>query len=202
MVRHAESIANTQGRYQGQTYDTDLSPKGCLQSQRLGQCLSNERFDRIVSSPLIRTFKTASSVAEFHSLKVATDKRLLESDHGVWSGKTKTEVEKTWPQLFSLWKLKPSQVEFPDGELFLTTQKRVLGWWVEINELDGNTLVVTHDNIIRIILAWIQGKTLDNIWDYPLLPTAVTVIEQGGLVKLNDTTHLEKHLTDFSAHAL
>lgn len=50
-IRHAESIANTQGIYQGQTYDTPLSPLGVRQARLLAQRLARENLSFVIASP-------------------------------------------------------------------------------------------------------------------------------------------------------
>lgn len=201
LVRHAESLANAQGIYQGQTYDTDLSPLGYLQAQRLGMHLSSQPLDRIIASPLIRTLKTAAFVATYHPLEVSTDRRILEVNHGAWEGKPKAQVAHLWPTQFFAWQNNPSQAIFPGGERSTDTQSRVLDWWSRLDSLQGTTLVVSHDAIIRILLSHLERKSLDQIWDYTLHPTAVTEILDNQVVRINDTSHMP-HLANLSAHAL
>jgi len=62
VVRHAESVANTEGIYQGQTYDTDLSELGKKQTKALANRLNDLELRKIITSPLKRTYKTAGSI--------------------------------------------------------------------------------------------------------------------------------------------
>lgn len=202
LIRHAESQANTQGIYQGQTYDTSLSDLGRKQAEALGIHLSTQPISRVISSPLKRTQETAAQISSHYHL----ESRIIETNHGQWEGVSKTEIATRWPQLYQKWLTKPSGVIFPGGEDIYHTQFRTISWFQEIVDLSGTTAVVTHDNIIRIILCHIFGYSLDRLWQFDLHPAAVTTItcEDGHItdVILNETIHLQDLLVDVASHAL
>lgn len=206
LVRHGESVANTKGIYQGQTYNTPLSAVGEKQAEALAKYFENIDIDKILASPLIRTKETAQKVANRKHLKVFNTPEIIETNHGQWEGVEKRMIEKRWPNLYQLWLNKPGEVGFPEGETFRETEKRVLDWWNNLVNKNGNRLVVTHDNIIRIIVADVLGIDLNNIWKFQLHPAAVTTIEvESGslrLLELDDKKHLGRLLTDLTVHAL
>jgi broad specificity phosphatase PhoE len=88
----------------------------------------------------------------------------------------------------------------------LETQKRIISWWGQQEVGVGEFAVVTHDNIICILVAHVLGLNLNNIWRFAVLPTAVTILENDSLGSrlflLNDSNHLGAKITDVSAHAL
>lgn len=207
LVRHAESFANVQGIYQGQTYDTDLSECGTLQAQALAKLFQSISISQIIASPLKRTMQTAASVALSKQLTVQAESQIIETNHGDWEGKHKDVIKKTWPWIYKKWTRFPSSTKFPQGEHFLETQKRVLGWWqLFCRAVTVDTLVVSHDNIIRIIVARILNRKLNKIWKFHLQPTAITEVsvikEKIVLVSLGDSKHLEGLEVDLSMHAL
>ncbi len=207
LIRHAESIANAQGIYQGQTYDTELSVRGTKQAQALAQCFERVSFSRVIASPLKRTMQTATIVALNKQLSVQVEPQIIETNHGDWEGKHKEIVKKTWPWLYRKWSRFPSSTKFPQGEHFLETQKRVLGWWQLICQaVTADTLVVSHDNIIRIIVARILNRKLNKIWKFHLQPTAITEVsvihDKITLVSLGENKHLGGLDVDLSMHAL
>jgi probable phosphoglycerate mutase len=202
LVRHAESQANTQGVYQGQTYDTQLSPLGFLQAKALAGYLEPIRFDNIYVSPLIRTLQTIDLIVKKQNTSPVLDRRILETNHGRWEGRTKVEIARFWPGIYQSWLNFPSRTAFPGGERFLETQIRVLRFWQEISAKEGNTLVVTHDNIIRVILAKIHNLDLDQIWKFELHPASVTVFEENHIKLHNHTGHLTGLMANLSLHAL
>ncbi len=206
LVRHGESVANTKGIYQGQTYNTPLSAVGEKQADALAKYFENIDLNRILTSPLIRTKETARKVADLKRMKIFETTEIIETNHGSWEGVEKQMIEKRWPNLYQLWLNKPGDVGFPEGETFRETEKRVLGWWNDLLKKNGNLLVVTHDNIIRIIVADVLGLDLNNIWKFQLHPAAVTTIEtEGGktrLLELDEKNHLENLLVNLKNHAL
>jgi broad specificity phosphatase PhoE len=202
LVRHGESIANTKSIYQGQTYDTKLSTLGKLQAKAMAKHLARISLDCIICSPLRRTHQTAKIVSKFTKIKVETNRDIIETNHGLWEGLHKENIAKNWPQLYLNWFINPSEITFPDGESFLQTQMRVIRWWAEIKEDKQNILIVSHDNILRIIISDVLKMNLDDIWQFHLHPAAITIIENNKLVCLNDKNHLIGLETDLSTHAL
>lgn len=207
LVRHAESLANVQGIYQGQTYDTDLSERGALQAQALAKFFQSISISQIIASPLKRTMQTAVRVALAKQLTVQVESQIIETNHGDWEGKHKKIITKTWPWLYRKWLRFPSSTKFPQGEHFLETQKRVLEWWqLFCQNISDDTLVVSHDNIIRIIVARILNRKLNKIWKFHLQPTAITEVsvtkDKITLVSLGESKHLGGLNVDLSMHAL
>lgn len=206
LVRHGESVANTEGRYQGITYDTSLSELGKKQAGELAKRMKKIRVKKIVTSPLTRTRETAETVARFNKINVELEKNIIETNHGLWEGEYKDEIAKKWPHIYKKWQKFPSQVKFPGGEHFLETQKRIITWWKEFIIQNEDTLVVSHDNIIRIIIARILNMKLNRIWKFHLQPTAITLVEiNSGFPKLkalNDSGHLKNLQVNLEVHAL
>jgi len=135
------------------------------------------------------------------------ESNIIETNHGGWEGKHKTTIEKQWPWIYKKWQRFPSATKFPQGEHFLETQKRVVRWWMKFSQsVTEDTLIVSHDNIIRVIVAKILNMKLNKIWKFHLQPTAVTevLITEGivKLVKLGDSKHLGALEVDLSVHAL
>lgn len=207
LVRHAESLANAQGIYQGQTYDTDLSLRGFAQAKALARRFKQVRFTAVVTSPLKRTRQTAAIVVSHCHAKIfRTEPDIIETDHGDWEGLPKEKVVACWPRLFKQWLTQPSDVIFPHGEAFRKTQRRVLNWWQKFCRTGGINLVVTHDNIVRIIIAHVLGLNLDAIWRFHLYPTAITEIitynKEIFLECLNDKIHLRNKEISLANQAL
>lgn len=207
LVRHAESVANTQGIYQGITYDTELSELGQKQAKALAERFKRISLSRVIASPLKRTLQTATIVALNKHLPVQVEPQIIETNHGDWEGKHKDVIKKTWPWMYKKWTRFPSSTKFPQGEHFLETQKRVLAWWqLFCQNISADTLVVSHDNIIRIIVARILNRKLNKIWKFHLQPTAITEVsvikDTITLVGLGECKHLGGLNVDLSMHAL
>jgi probable phosphoglycerate mutase len=208
VVRHAESIANTQGIYQGQTYDTDLSSLGYEQAKALARRLNGFGIKRIVTSPLKRTMMTSRIVADALKVDVDIDERIIETNHGEWEGKSKEWILENYESLYRLWLSEPIKVTFPRGESFADTIRRVSDF-LKSENFRPNILVVTHDNIIRIIMSLINNTSINDMWKIPLESASINVFEVDGgrddVIKLsitNDTRHLVGLNSNVSNHAL
>jgi len=209
LVRHAESVANTRGIYQGQTYDTDLSDLGISQTKALAEAVKDFRVNQIICSPLIRTFYTALECAKTSKIPMETDTKILETNHGLWEGKNKEWIEKNYPREYETWRTNPKEVHFPEGERFCDTVERVRNFLLRRNWRE-NTLIVTHDNIVRTMLLLIEDRPLDDLWDYEIHPTGISVLSVSGsngstqfeIEAINMTEHLDKLVSNISEHAL
>ncbi len=206
LVRHGESVANTKGIYQGQTYNTPLSAMGKKQAVALANHFEKINIDRVLASPLKRTKQTALGVAMFKGISLIEEYKIIETNHGEWEGLEKKVIEERWPNIYQLWLKRPADTEFPGGETFRETEERTIHWWNNLVIENKDTLVVTHDNIIRIIVAKILGFPLNNIWQFQLHPAAVTTVEINGndqkILNLNDKGHLTNLIADLDKHAL
>ena len=208
LIRHGESIANTEGKYQGQTYDTTLSELGKNQADSLGDRFKDEKITRIVTSPFTRTRQTAEAVAKWHDgLEVEIQPEIIETNHGDWEGENVATIKEKWPTEFEMWQAAPSHVQFPNGDAFEDTRTRVLTWWKEfLPTAQGATIVIAHDNILRVLLVDALGMDPDSMWRFELQPAAITTVKvTNGKVNvgtINDTNHLEGLQANLANHAL
>ncbi|OGM19188.1 hypothetical protein A2771_02630 [Candidatus Woesebacteria bacterium RIFCSPHIGHO2_01_FULL_38_26b] len=209
VVRHGESVANKQGIYQGQTFDTDLSELGIKQARALAKRLKSSDIIKIITSPLKRTFQTAQTVANEVGCEIEVNEMIIETNHGKWEGKHKDWIKKNFLPIYELWHSKPSEVIFPEGEAFIDTVKRTLNF-LENTNFESNSLIVTHDNIIRAMISLISNLDIDKMWEIPLETASVNFIEVNMInrknlfrvLKLNDLDHLVGLRNNIKFHAL
>jgi probable phosphoglycerate mutase len=141
-VRHAESVWNAEGRWQGQA-DPPLSDRGRKDAAAAAARL-NGSVERIVSSDLLRALETAEIVARLlGSGEVEIEPDLREVDIGEWSGLTRDEIEVRWPGGIDGWRsggFVPPGAEDPAAFL-----GRVVRGLERVAALgDRPALVVTH----------------------------------------------------------
>lgn len=149
LVRHGQTLWNTQARFQGQ-YDSPLTDLGRDQTSRVGKALAAELGSgpmRAYVSPLGRTRATAALIGESLPLEITEDPRLMEVHFGEWEGLTREDILSkfgTDPQLRPIdW-----QFQAPGGETLDAVLARISAW------MDAATfpaLVVTHGIISRLI---------------------------------------------------
>ncbi len=210
LVRHAESVANAKGIYQGQTYDEGLSDLGKKQVHTLLKYFKDMNVEEILSSPLRRCYETAEVIADELGLDVETDNNLIETNHGSWEGKSKLWIEKNSTDLYNLWLDKPSEVVFPKGEPFSRTIERVGQFLDDYLWGKSPTVVVTHDNIIRIMLCLSKGIEMNDMWEIDLDSAGITILDvkEGfygryyRVVKINEVAHLGRLKSNLKKQAL
>jgi broad specificity phosphatase PhoE len=195
IVRHAESEWNPIGRYQG-LLDPGLSERGLKQAELLGRALEKEKIDVIYSSPLRRTYQTAQEIAKRHGLEFVEDKRIIEIDHGVWSGMLVEEVKERFPEDFRRWLEEPHRVKFEGGESLEDVFKRVKDFVEFLREKHwGQTVaIVSHTVPIRAMLCALLNIDLSKFWAFGCDNASYSLVhveeKRNVIVKLNITCHL------------
>jgi probable phosphoglycerate mutase len=147
LLRHAESVWNEDGRLQGWA-DSPLSSSGSREARSWSR-QNTMSFEAVVSSDLTRSRSTAQLIAQGAGAR-HLDLRpgLREQDQGEWTGLTKAEVKRIWPQLA---RERPRQPY--GGETSAQLAQRVT---LELEELASTyrgrrVLVVTHAGVIKAV---------------------------------------------------
>ena len=152
LLRHGQTEYNAGGRMQGHL-DTMLTDEGRAQAGAAAPLLAGIRFDRIVSSDLSRALDTATVVAEATGLPLSVDKRLRETNLGMWQGRTVAEIEIDDPGAITAWRSDPRWTP-PGGESRVDVVNRSLP---VVEELDTSyagdpdersVLLVAHGGMI------------------------------------------------------
>jgi broad specificity phosphatase PhoE len=156
LARHGESDWNVARRWQGHA-DRPLTEKGRAQARALAERLQRVELDALYSSDLQRAAATAMEVARAQGLEVIELETLREVDVGSWSGLTRPEAEKRFPEGVARWR-----EGFPgwdDGETYEQMTERVLGAVLGIARAHegGRVLVVSHGGPIRALHATALG---------------------------------------------
>jgi len=204
VARHGETTWNLAGRYQGRR-ESALSGLGVRQAIALPGAFAQTRtLERIVSSPLLRCHATAKFVGDALDLEVETDERLIEIAHGTWEGRLREEIAANDPERYRTWRHDPARVGFEGGETLLDVQAR----WREFAEhfdASRETLVVTHDAIVRVALLAQTGGPLDDFWKMPVENAgyAVFEVDRGWrLIEPCVNAHLATSRADIAGQAL
>ena len=193
LVRHAETVWNAEGRWQGQT-DVPLSDRGRIEVAKVAERLRGQRFDRIVASDLVRAHDTARGIAG--DAPITLDPALREMHLGAWCGLLHGEVVERYPdQLRALQRGDDMRIG-GEGESVVELAARVTGAIDRIaRESEGQTvLVVTHGGVIRALLLDMLGLSGRTRPLFGSRNTAITRvrIERGTrlLRSYNDARHL------------
>ena len=174
-VRHAESTANAESRYQGRA-DFPLSDVGRRQARKLAERFRREGFEptHAYTSPLSRTSETAAILADQWGREVVDVDDLMEYDVGILSGLTADEVNARYPELDMerAWETGLAGIEGVEPpEAREARARRVVDRAVGGHD-DGDTvLMVTHGGILQHILAALLGT--DRTWGTHVRNTGV-----------------------------
>ena len=195
IIRHAESEWNPVGRYQG-LLDPDLTERGIQQAKALGRELRREGISHLYTSPLARTRHTAEIVSTFIGTKPVEDRRVIEIDHGKWSGLLVDEVREKFGDEFEIWMNSPQDASFEGGESLKDVLARV-GEFIEYvrQRHRGETVgVVSHTVPIRCMICYILGIDLSRFWSFGCDNASYSVVyfeeSRNVLQRLNITCHL------------
>ncbi len=164
VARHGETDWNREGRYQGQR-ESQLTELGSAQAKALALALASQPIERVVSSPLERCIATTRPLAHARGLDIATDERLIEISHGTWEGRLRTEIERDDPVTMLRWRNEPERVRFDGGESLRDVQTRFLAFVAELDERNDETVILTHDVLVRCAILSATDRPLARFWE-------------------------------------
>jgi probable phosphomutase (TIGR03848 family) len=199
LIRHAVTAQTGRVLY-GQTRGIGLDDRGRAQADGLVQRFASVRLTAIYSSPLERCVQTVEPLATAQRLAIAPVPDLIEMDAGSWTGRTLAQVRRTKP--WTTVQRQPSAFRFPGGEGFVDAQRRSVGALETIARRHprGRVAIATHGDIVRIVLAYLLGTSLDDfqriVVDTASVSVVVTHRANRRVVLVNDTGGLER----FGAH--
>lgn len=198
-VRHGESVANREGRWQGQT-DSRLSPLGEQQAATLAERFATRfgpAFDRMVASDLSRARATGEAVARRLGFDLQLDPTWREIDVGDWEGLTRGQVAARFPEQIAAIQDR-RDVKIGGGESWAELAERVSAALEQLRQkMQGGqrAAVFAHGGVIASLVVKVlqvspaRPRRLGNVDN-----TALTVLrwenDRFVLGRFNDATHL------------
>jgi len=161
--RHGETEANVEGRFQGRTRDTPLTPKGGQEAHAIARVLARDTDPkrlRFVSSPLPRAITTMKIIRDSLGLPVDcfdTEPRLMEINLGAWDGLTHAEARARDPAAYDARESDKWHVRVPGGgENYADVAARAESF---VAGLTQGTFAVAHGAFNRILRGLFAGMT-------------------------------------------
>ncbi|MFA6039433.1 MAG: histidine phosphatase family protein [Candidatus Peribacteraceae bacterium] len=203
--RHGESecnVANTTRRVFTGQFDTPLTPHGEEEARELGRVLAARddiRLSLAVSSQLIRARETARLALEQlpHPVRLACIPALNERSLGIFQGRPAEEVYAEFPQ----YRDDPAFNKFPQdfvqkapgGENLTDVTNRAWPVIEELEQTEGNILIVSHMIVFRCILARMFDLTEDAMNNLQIPHAQPIIVElRKGEYRLREGLEMEK----------
>jgi len=167
LVRHPETVAGRQKRYQGFT-DTPLTRRGQAQARLVCETLSRVQLRAVYSSDLPRALDLAKQIGYAHHLSVKIDKRLREASFGRFEGLTYAQVMASEPEEANSWYTSPYEHRPPAGESARDVFRRMKAAMISIcarHERQDTVAVVSHGGPIRLWLACARFNDPTRFWE-------------------------------------
>ncbi len=195
LIRHAVNDFVKTGKLAGWTPGVHLNEEGQSQAMALGKRLADTPIDVLYASPLERTMETAEAIRKHHEhLTIQQTIELGEVRYGDWEG---MEINKlTGRKMWQVVQQYPSRAEFPNGETMRGVQTRAVnGVEALVNTHPRETVaVVTHADIIKMILAHFLGMHLDEFQRIVIAPASISMLSldfgRPYVGTMNDMAHI------------
>ncbi len=169
-----------------------LSPRGRQEAIELAPVLAKMEFEGIYSSPLRRCKETLVPYLQGRSEQLHLVDDLIEMEYGSWSGKALSTLSR-----HELWKSiqsRPSTVRFPDGESFGEMSLRANQAVINLASGKSRILILSHGDVIKSIVAFHLGLSLDQFQRISIDPASITRIQipSSQVIQVNSTGHLSE----------
>lgn len=164
-MRHGKiCLEGDQRRYIGQL-DLPLSEEGVCQAWNAAKLLTKVELTAIYCSDLARSQQTAAIIAANKGLEVQPLKDLREISLGKWEGRSFAEIARRFPDKFRARGDDIGYYRVPGGESFADCSKRVVAAFHEVMANSfGNILIVGHAGVNRLLLCYILGMPIVNLF--------------------------------------
>jgi probable phosphoglycerate mutase len=176
LLRHGALAAGSSERFIGQL-DLPLAPDGIAQAEALGEVLRGRPIDAVYCSDLARSQQTARLVAGQTTIAIEVRRALREISLGDWEGLSRREVAARFAADYAARGDDLENYRVPGGESFADCRQRVLAVWEEIARGGGDTVVVGHAGVNRLLLCQLLARPIASLFDIAQDYGCVNVIE-------------------------
>jgi alpha-ribazole phosphatase len=177
-VRHGESEMNKERAYCGWT-NSLLTKNGLEQAKLVGEKLSCEDIDLIISSDLDRCLKTADIINSFHKKNITTEPDFRELHFGSWEGLSYGRICRDFPQKSKEWEKDFINFKIPRGESLFDMHQRVNNAFDRMiaRHKEGKILIVSHSGVVRSILSQRISGGIDAYWKFKIENCGITRLQ-------------------------
>lgn len=177
LVRHGQNEWVKKKRLAGWIPNVHLNDEGKKQANNVAERLAHLPVRALYSSPVTRCMETARYVGSALKLEVQELEAVGEVRYGEWEGaeiETLSE-EKSWYAVQHF----PSRFRFPQGEALRDVQARAVAALEDLSskyEKDDMLVVVSHADLIKLVLAHYLGVHIDLFQRIIVSPASVSIL--------------------------
>lgn len=185
LVRHASH--GLMGRVlAGRMPGVALSDAGRAEADGLAQALAGEPVRAVWTSPVQRAVETAWPIAARHGLVPIAEPGLEEVDFGDWTGQP---FDALTGAAWEAWNRDRAMAMPPGGETMLAVQARAVATMHRAGEDtgadederagEGVVVLVSHQDVIKAMLAYVLGMPLDLLHRFDVAPASRSIVRIG-----------------------
>ena len=187
LVRHGENDWVKKNRLAGWIEGVHLNKNGRQQARDAAARLAHLPVKAIYSSPVTRCVETAEIIAGTFNQKITSLAEVGEVRYGEWEGKKIKKLSKQ--KLWFVVQFFPSRMRFPGGEALREVQYRAIQALEVLNDEHADedvVIVVSHADVIKLILAHYLGVHIDLFQRIGLSPASASVLQlsASGMVRV------------------
>jgi len=176
LIRHGQTSLHKRKVLAGWTNDPGLDFDGQEQVKKLAEYINEFfpqlHFDAIYTSPLPRAKQTAEILSAVLTVPLFVDDDLKDINIGDWAGQPLADVVNS--AIGKRYFLDPVGVRLPNGEEIAEVFDRVIPVIERIRRdfIKGSVIVVSHLDVIKLMLAHYTHQSLHNLHSLEMIPAA------------------------------
>lgn len=194
-TRHGQSEYNLEDRLGG---NPQLTEKGQQDAQWLRCFIGTLKNDELLEKPdnemqiwtsqLTRAIQTGTPAATEYGIPMLRWSSLNEIHAGVCENMTYTEVKETYPLIHKFRGENKYSFRYPEGESYQDLVPRVEPVIMELENANRVVVVVAHQAVLRVLLAYFGGHPADSsvnlevphrtVWRCTYSSTGITTVDQ------------------------
>ncbi|MDO5690505.1 MAG: histidine phosphatase family protein [Tissierellia bacterium] len=156
LIRHGMTFANEAKSFS--TMDTKLSPAGWEGLDQTKENLKKYAFSKIYISEMHRTYETLCALG-LEDENYQKEPRLNEYDFGIFKGMPREEMLRDYQDMITAWGEDIINYRVPEGENVPDLMVRVRDFYEQLLDQGENSLIITHDGVIRAFLCIVFDTT-------------------------------------------
>ncbi|HZD10947.1 MAG TPA: MSMEG_4193 family putative phosphomutase [Candidatus Binatia bacterium] len=187
LVRHGQNEWVEKKRLAGWIPNINLNEEGKQQAAQLAERLAHLPLTALYSSPVARCMETATYLGRALQLEIEPLEDVGEVHYGEWEGAEIETLakEKSWYAVQHF----PSRFRFPQGEALREVQARAITALETLatrHEKSEMVAVVSHADLIKLVLAHYLGVHIDLFQRIVISPASVSVLAlmENGMVRV------------------